>query len=302
MTLTLSLAASNAKFQAGEVVEGLRLAQRGIELADGDHTNDNFMIGSPLGFAFGLRGVCRFALGVNGWRDDLDRSVQMTRAGDMTSRTATILFKDGFIVHNGGLLPDVLALAETADALDVAERAGDDFSLDMARLTHGLVLVYGDECDHAAGLELLDRYRQASARHEYTKESVRWADAETAKHFAALGNFDDAIELARLAVDFLHDSGEMTSLGPAVTVLVESLLGEGSDSGVAQADAAVERLAAVPTDPGFVLHELPLLRLRALLARSRGDEPAYLGYRDRYRAMANDLGFEGHMATAAAMD
>jgi hypothetical protein len=302
MTLTLSLAASNAKFQAGEVVEGLRLAQRGIELADGDHTNDNFMIGSPLGFAFGLRGVCRFALGVNGWRDDLDRSVQMTRAGDMTSRTATILFKDGFIVHNGGLLPDVLALAETADALDVAERAGDDFSLDMARLTHGLVLVYGDECDHAAGLELLDRYRQASARHEYTKKSVRWADAETAKHFAALGNFDDAIELARLAVDFLHDSGEMTSLGPAVTVLVESLLGEGSDSGVAQADAAVERLAAVPTDPGFVLHELPLLRLRALLARSRGDEPAYLGYRDRYRAMANDLGFEGHMATAAAMD
>jgi class 3 adenylate cyclase len=302
MTLTLSLAASNAKFQAGEVVEGLRLAQRGIELADGDHTNDNFMIGSPLGFAFGLRGVCRFALGVNGWRDDLDRSVQMTRAGDMTSRTATILFKDGFIVHNGGLLPDVLALAETADALDVAERVGDDFSLDMARLTHGLVLVHGDECDHAAGLELLDRYRQASARHEYTKKSVRWADAETAKHFAALGNFDDAIELARLAVDFLHDSGEMTSLGPAVTVLVESLLGEGSDSGVAQADAAVERLAAVPTDPGFVLHELPLLRLRALLARSRGDEPAYLGYRDRYRAMANDLGFEGHMATAAAMD
>ena len=208
MTLTLSLAAGNAKFQAGEVVEGLRLAQRGIELADGDHTNDNFMIGSPLGFAFGLRGVCRFALGVNGWRDDLDRSVQMTRAGDTTSRTATILFKDGFIVHNGGLLPDVLALAETADALDVAERVGDDFSLDMARLTRGLVLVHGDECDHAAGLELLDRYRQASARHEYTKESVRWADAETAKHFAALGNFDDAIELARLAVDFLHDSGE----------------------------------------------------------------------------------------------
>jgi len=172
----------------------------------------------------------------------------------------------------------------------------------MARLTRGLVLVHGDEGDHAVGLELLGSYRQASARHEYTKESVRWADAETAKHFAALGNFDDAIELARLAVDFLHDSGEMTSLGPAVTVLVESLLGEGSDSGVAQADAAVERLAAVPTDPGFVLHELPLLRLRALLARSRGDEPAYLGYRDRYRAMANDLGFEGHMATAAAMD
>ena len=73
LTVTLSLAAGNAKFQAGQVVEGLRLAQRGIELADRDHTNNDFMIGSPLGFAFGLRGVCRFALGVNGWRDDLDQ-------------------------------------------------------------------------------------------------------------------------------------------------------------------------------------------------------------------------------------
>lgn len=29
----------------------------------------------------------------------------------------------------------------------------------------------------------------------------------------------------------------------------------------------IRRLSAVPTDPGFVLHELPLPRLRALMAR-----------------------------------
>ena len=40
-----------------------------------------------------------------------------------------------------------------------------------------------------------------------------------------------------------------------------------------EAAAAIERLAAVPTDPGFVLNEIPLLRLRALLARAHGDEP-----------------------------
>jgi adenylate cyclase len=51
-----------------------------------------------------------------------------------------------------------------------------------------------------------------------------------------------------------------------------------------------------------VLHELPLLRLRALLAQARGDEASYRSYRDRYRERANDLGFEGHMAIAAAMD
>jgi hypothetical protein len=41
--------------------------------------------------------------------------------------------------------------------------------------------------------------------------------------------------------------------------------------------------------------------MRALLARACGDEAGYLDYRDRYRAMANRLGFEGHMAVAAAM-
>jgi hypothetical protein len=31
----------------------------------------------------------------------------------------------------------------------------------------------------------------------------------------------------------------------------------------------------VPTDPGFVLHDLPLLRIHALLAHAYGDEAAY---------------------------
>ena len=36
-----------------------------------------------------------------------------------------------------------------------------------------------------------------------------------------------------------------------------------------------------------------LLRLRTLLARAHGDEAAYRDFRDRYRAMATSLGFEG---------
>ena len=90
-------------------------------------------------------------------------------------------------------------------------------------------------------------------------------------------------------------------MGPPSTALVELLLRRGGDADLAQAEAEIDRLAAVPTDPGFVLHELPLLRLRALLAQARGDEVAYRDHRDRYRAMATDLGFEGHMAIGAAM-
>jgi adenylate cyclase len=83
--------------------------------------------------------------------------------------------------------------------------------------------------------------------------------------------------------------------------LVEALLRRGGDGDVADAQAAIDTLAAIPTDTGFVLHELALLRLRALLARARGDEASYRDYRDRYRAMATSLAFEGHIAMAEAM-
>jgi len=68
-----------------------------------------------------------------------------------------------------------------------------------------------------------------------------------------------------------------------------------------EAQAVIDRLAAVPTDSGFVLHEITLLRLRSLQARAHGDEAAYREHRDHYRGMATSLGFEGHIAMAEAM-
>jgi hypothetical protein len=60
-------------------------------------------------------------------------------------------------------------------------------------------------------------------------------------------------------------------------------------------------MAAAPTDDGLVIRDIWLLRLRALLARARGDAVAYADFRDRYRAMARTLDFEGHIAWAEAM-
>jgi adenylate cyclase len=112
------------------------------------------------------------------------------------------------------------------------------------------------------------------------------------------GDLDGAIGLARAVVDDLFDSGGSIWSALATTALVDSLVRRGS---YADAPAAIDRLAAVPTDPGFVLHEISLLRLRALLARARGDEGTYRDFRDRYRLMATSIGFEGHIAMAEAM-
>jgi hypothetical protein len=70
---------------------------------------------------------------------------------------------------------------------------------------------------------------------------------------------------------------------------------------VAEAEAAIERLATAATDDGLAVRDILLLRLRALLARAHGDAATYTHFRDGYREMAKSLDFEGHIAWAEAM-
>lgn len=119
---------------------------------------------------------------------------------------------------------------------------------------------------------------------------------------ATLVTDGDPSSLAVAAVDHLFREGQLLALGvPTTCVLVETLLYRPSDDDVAEAEAAIERLATAPADDGLVIRHIWLPRMRALLARAHGDEAAYRDYRDRYRALATSLGFEGHMEWAEAM-
>ena len=118
---------------------------------------------------------------------------------------------------------------------------------------------------------------------------------------ARTGDFDGAIELSRTAIEHECASADMINLAAATATLVNALLRRGGAGDLREAQAAIDRLAAVPTEPGFVLNDLWLLQMRALEARARGDELAYRDYRNRYRAMAKTLGFEGHIAWSEAM-
>ena len=131
--------------------------------------------------------------------------------------------------------------------------------------------------------------------------AVPIVDTQFAREKARTGDLDGAVEIALAVIHDQLDNGEMISRGPATTVLVEALLRRGADGDLHDAQAAIDTLAAVPTEPGFVLHELPLLRLRALLALAHGDEVTARDFIDRYRTMAASCGFEGHLAVANAM-
>ena len=76
---------------------------------------------------------------------------------------------------------------------------------------------------------------------------------------------------------------------------METLLERGAEGDLAEAQEAIDRLANLPADEGSAMREITLLRLRALLARARGDDVAYRDLVSRYRAMAESLGFEGHI-------
>jgi adenylate cyclase len=126
-------------------------------------------------------------------------------------------------------------------------------------------------------------------------------DIHIAREKARTGDIGGAIQLAGSVYDDVLNSGGCIWTALATSVVVEALLQRGHDSDLDEAERVVGQLAAVPTDPGFVVHEISLLRLRALLYRSRGNQAAYCDYRDRYRVMATSLAFEGQMKWAEAM-
>jgi hypothetical protein len=132
--------------------------------------------------------------------------------------------------------------------------------------------------------------------------TVLFADVYSARDRARQGDRDAAIPVMRAGVDHLLSEGRSREWGiPATSALVETLLDGGTESDVVEAEAAIERLAAAPADDDPTLRDIWLLRLRALLARARGEGVRYLDFVNRYRNMATSLGFEGHIAWAEAM-
>jgi len=302
LTVGLSFAATYAKCESGEWPDVLRWSQRVIDLADGDPSNANFIIGSPLALAITTRGIARYYLGRPGWRDDLRHGLAMARSADPMSYATIVAYVYYPGIAQGALTPHDSAVREIEDALGIAERSGDDLAVAHARLTLGAALVNRPTAaERDRGQKLLAEVSEVFLR-RHDPCDLPMVNVYSARERARRGDRDDAIPLMRAAVDHLFREGQLLGWGiPATGVLVETLLDRGTDGDVAEAEAAIERLATAPADEGLAVRDIWLLRLRALLARTHGDEAAYTDLRDRYRDMAISLGFEGHIAWAEAM-
>jgi len=303
LTVGLSFEPIYAKAECAEWCDALRWSQRVIDLADGDPSKGNFILGSPLAVAFAQRAMARWCLGRPGWRDDQRHGLAMARSADPFSYAGVVGYVYFVGVSSGVLNPDDSAVREIEDALRIAERSGDDVAFAWARMALGVALVHRHTAtERDRGQTLLAEVGEVLLRRGYLLCDLPLVEVYVARARARRGDRDEAIPLMRAAVDDLFREGQLLLWGiPATGVLVETLLDRGDESDVAEAEVAIERLAAAPADEGLVIREIWLLRLRALLARAHGDGATYAHLRDRYCDMARTLGFEGHIAWAEAM-
>jgi hypothetical protein len=303
LTVGLSFPLIYGKIESADWCDVLRWSQNVIDLADGDPSKGNFLVGSPLALAFASRGMARYFLGRPGWPEDLRHGPPMARHIDPASYAGAVGYVYLLGIPFGVLRPDDRALHEIEDALRIAERSSDDVVVGFIRATLGLALVHRQKAtERTRGQQLGAEVSEAFLSQRRNLCDLPIVEVYLARERARGGDRDDAIALMRSTVDHLFRTGRLLLWGvPATGVLVETLLERGADGDVAEAEAAIERLAAAPADEGLVIREIWLLRLRALLARAQGDEDSYREYLDHYRDMAISLGYEGHTKWAEEM-
>ncbi|WP_369816176.1 adenylate/guanylate cyclase domain-containing protein [Mycobacterium sp. 852014-52144_SCH5372336] len=299
LTIGLTIPACVAKLQAAEMEDALRWAQAVIDVADGDCTAGSFVLGSPLALAYVFRGFARCSVGHDGWREDLDTAVSMARSADPTSLAVATAYK--YVGIGRRVLPFTdAALAELTEIFQLAERSTEDLPLVLLRMTLGVALTHGDNAARAHGLAMLAELRDTCVRERYAMNIVAPLEVILATDDAETG-IDGALERIRRATDDVFVSGNFSNGEVCTQTLVELLLARGTNEDVAEAEAAIERLSRTLPAAKWAIRDVVVMRLRALLARAYGDEPTYREMKRRYRTLANDFGFEGHMSLAAEM-
>jgi class 3 adenylate cyclase len=284
----------------GEFGEILRWSQTIVDLAAGDPAKGaGFGMGSPLAIASAWRGTARWWLGRPGWRQDLHDAVAMARRSNPETLSGAVAWTYGFAMQYGVLRADDFLVRASEEAVQTAHSASSDRALGLAGYTLAVGLLNQDHAaDRRRGLELMMQTRDIWLRKRalfLIPVTDLWAAMETARR----GDRDAAIQVMRQAVDELRQAGNLFYGVWGAGVLVETLLERGAEGDLAEAEEAIDRLANMSADSAML--EITLLRLRVLLAGSRGDDVAHRDLVTRYRALAESLGFEGHIAWAEAM-
>jgi hypothetical protein len=301
LTIGLSFVAFASWFASGEFGEILRWSQTIIDLAGGDPTKGaGFGVGSPLAIAMAFRCVARWWLGQPGWRPDLHDAVAMARNSDPATLGLILTWTYGVAIVYGVLRADDSAVHAIEQAVQTAKRSSSDIALIFAEYSLGGALLDRDAAaDRDRGLELIEL--ACEWQRDRMPSLVAATELLATLEKARRDDRDAVIPMMRRALDELHRDGRLGYGVWGTGVLVETLAARGAEGDLGEAQHAIDRLADLSLGDGSATLEITMLRMRTLLARARGDDVGYRDLASRYRAMAESLGFEGHIAWAEAM-
>ncbi|CAN3129828.1 AAA family ATPase [Mycobacterium sp. smrl_JER01] len=301
LTAGLSFVAFANWFNSGDFGQILAWSQRVVELTGGDPAmGGDFGVGSPLAVALTFRGIARWWLGHTGWRDDLDEAAAIALRSDPTTRALVIAWAQLSLIY-GVSLADESVVRTVEEAARIAEICSNDFAVMGTQFTLGVTLLHREsEAERQRGLELMVR-----ARDEFlpmrAPSLVPLTEVFIAREVARSGDRDPAITVMRRAVDELHRARRFGWAVCASDILVQTLLERNDTADPAAAQVEIDRLAMMATGADSVVLELTVLRLRALMAGTHGDDLTHRDLVRRYRTLATTHGYDGHIACADAL-
>jgi hypothetical protein len=195
---------------------------------------------------------------------------------------------------------DPAAVRACEEAFAHAERHSSDTGLMFAMYELGGVLLNrADAADRSRGLELTTQVHKWMP--ERIPSLVPLAELWLARDTERRGDRDAAITRMRKACDDLPMSQRPGYAVYGALILVETLIARGLPGDLAEAQDAIDALTHVRASERWAIRDVILLRLRALMVRAHGDDLAYRDLVSRHRAIAESLGYQGHIEWAEAM-
>ena len=132
-TLTVGLSfgrRSTPRFDSGQWCDVLQWSLRVIDLADGDPSNGNFLVGSPLASRLCVAGHGPLVPGSSWMAQRPTAGLAMARSADPISLDMVVVWVYFLGIPGGVLRADDSAVREINDALRIVERSGDDARVD----------------------------------------------------------------------------------------------------------------------------------------------------------------------------
>ena len=240
--------------------------------------------------------------GSQGWRSDLEEAIDMARINSPQYFALVLNWTLGLAIQFGVLRADDRAVRLGEEALQTAERVGDDNALMFAEYVLGIALLNRDSAaDRRRGLDVMDQAREAWSRRG-SVYLIPIAALMTAHERATHGvrERDEAIETMQVAVNELLGAGRV---GPAILgtgFLVSALLDRGGTTDIRDAEEILDRMTRYPNTDRWGPSRIVLQQSLPLFARVRGD-PAYPHVVSQYRPFAESVGYERHIDFAARL-